>query len=78
MIKGRAEQSVSFFMVVIFRGFIVASYFDKIVRMYADNYLDKIITWYYEEHGIPEEKQYVPAMVIGDRYLFGGEEIMPH
>ena len=37
----------------------------------------QIITRYYEEHGIPEEKQYVPAMVIGDRYLFAAEEIVP-
>ncbi len=37
----------------------------------------EIITRYYEEHSIPEEKQYVPAMVIGDRYLFAAEEIIP-
>jgi hypothetical protein len=36
----------------------------------------QIITEYYETYGIEEEKQYVPAMVIGDRYLFAGEEIM--
>ncbi len=39
-----------------------------------DKYL-QIITEYYEQHGVPEEEQYVPAMVIGDRYLFAGEEI---
>ena len=39
-----------------------------------DKYL-QIITEYYETYGIEEEKQYVPAMVIGDRYLFAGEEI---
>ena len=39
-----------------------------------DKYL-QIITDYYERYGIEEEKQYVPAMVIGDRYLFAGEEI---
>ena len=36
----------------------------------------QIITGYYEENGIPEERQYVPAIVIGDRYLFTGEEII--
>ena len=40
-----------------------------------DKYL-QIITEYYEKYGVPEEKQYVPAMVIGDRYLFAGEEIV--
>ena len=39
-----------------------------------DKYL-QIITTYYEEHNIEEDHQYVPAMVIGDRYLFTGEEI---
>lgn len=41
-----------------------------------DKYL-QIITEYYEKHAIPEEKQYVPAMVIGERYLFAAEEIVP-
>ncbi len=36
----------------------------------------EIITRYYETHDIPEERQYVPAIVIGDRYLFAGEEII--
>ena len=40
-----------------------------------DEYL-RIITDYYEEHEIPEERQYVPAVVIGDRYLFLEEEIV--
>lgn len=35
----------------------------------------QVITAYYERYEVPEEKQYVPAMVIGSRYLFGGEEI---
>ncbi len=34
------------------------------------------ITEYYDTHGVPEEEQYVPAMVIGDRYLFAAEEIV--
>ncbi len=41
-----------------------------------DKYLE-IITKYYEEHNIPEEEQYVPAIVIGDQYLFASEEIVP-
>ena len=36
----------------------------------------QIITEYYEQYGIPEEKQYVPAIVISDRYLFTGSEII--
>lgn len=40
-----------------------------------DKYL-QIITEYYKSAGIEEEKQYVPAMVIGDRYLFAGDEII--
>ncbi len=39
-----------------------------------DKYL-QIIKEYYEEYSIPEDKQYVPSMVIGDRYLFTGEAI---
>ena len=37
----------------------------------------ELITGYYEAHGIPEERRYVPAVVIGDRYLFTDEEIIP-
>ncbi len=40
-----------------------------------DRFLE-IITSYYEEHGVPGEEQYVPAIVIGNRYLFAGEEII--
>lgn len=36
----------------------------------------RIITDYYEEHGVPEEEQYVPAIVIGGRYLFAGDKII--
>ena len=36
----------------------------------------KIITDYYGDHAVPEERQYVPAIVIGDRYLFAGDEII--
>ena len=39
-----------------------------------DEYL-KIITEYYEAHSVPEEERYVPAMVIGDRYLYLRSEI---
>ncbi len=35
----------------------------------------RIITEYYDTHGVPEEERLVPAVVIGDRYLFGGEKI---
>lgn len=37
----------------------------------------KIITEYYDAHNIPDERRYVPAMVIGDKYLFLKAEIVP-
>ena len=37
----------------------------------------QVITEYYEKYAVPEEEQYVPAMVIGDRYLFADREIVP-
>ena len=36
----------------------------------------QIITDYYESHDVPEERRYVPAIVIGERYLFANEEII--
>lgn len=36
----------------------------------------QVITAYYEQYEVPEEKQYVPAIVIGSRYLFAGDEII--
>ena len=41
-----------------------------------DKYL-QIINTYYDEHDIPAERRYVPAVVIGDRYLFLKDEIVP-
>ncbi len=35
-----------------------------------------VIAAYYAEHSVPEEEQYVPAIVIGERYLFPGQEII--
>ena len=35
----------------------------------------KIITDYYEEHSISEDQRYVPAIVIGDKYLYLEESI---
>ncbi len=50
------------------------------VRVIALNKVEdeplQVITDYYTAHGIPEEKQYVPALVIGEEYLFAGEEII--
>ncbi len=40
-----------------------------------DQYL-RIITEYYETYGIEEERRYVPAMVIGERYMFADSEIV--
>lgn len=36
---------------------------------------NKIIADYYEEHNIPDDQRYVPAIVIGDKYLFLKESI---
>ena len=44
---------------------------NKVEETYAE-----IIAEYYEEYQIPEERQYVPAVVIGSRYLFPGSEII--
>ena len=50
------------------------------VRLFCLNKVEdrflQIITEYYEQHGITEERQYVPAIVIGGRYLFGETEIV--
>ena len=40
-----------------------------------DKYLD-IITDYYDEHDVPEDRRYVPAVVVGERYLFLKDEIV--
>ncbi len=46
---------------------------------YADPEKDpaNVIAKYYADYEIPEEKQFVPALVIGDRYLFTKEEVVP-
>ena len=36
----------------------------------------RVIAEYYDAHDVPEERQYVPAVVIGERYLFLGVEII--
>ena len=51
----------------------------RIVRKRPEFRVDRflqIITEYYDKYGVVEEEQYVPAIVIGDRYLFAGEEII--
>ena len=51
------------------------------VRLVALNKVEdepaRIIADYYAAAQIPEERQYVPAIVIGEKYLFLGEEIIP-
>ena len=42
-----------------------------------DRYLE-IITEYYDSYNIPEERRFVPAIVIGDKYLFTNDEITPN
>lgn len=42
----------------------------------VDKELFKIINDYYEAYHVPEERQYVPAIVIGDRYLYLKTEIV--
>ena len=41
-----------------------------------DEAMAEVIAQYYEAHAIPEERQYVPAMVIGERYMMPGSEII--
>ena len=36
----------------------------------------QIITEYYDSYDVPEDRQFVPAIVIGERYLFANEEIV--
>ena len=49
------------------------------VRLIALNKVEdeayEIINDYYEAHDIAEDRKYVPALVIGDRYLFLRDEI---
>ena len=40
-----------------------------------DEYL-RIITNYYDEHNVPEERKMVPSVVIGNQYLFLNDEIV--
>lgn len=35
-----------------------------------------VISAYYAEHAVPEERQYVPAVVVGGRYMMPGSEII--
>lgn len=42
----------------------------------AENQYLEMINDYYEKHGIPEDRRYVPAVVIGDKYLFLHDEIV--
>lgn len=35
-----------------------------------------IVTRFYADHAIPEDRQYVPAMLIGNRYMMSGVEII--
>ena len=41
-----------------------------------DKYLE-MINAYYDEYNIPAERRFVPAIVIGDRYLYLKDEIVP-
>ena len=42
----------------------------------AEDKYYNIINDYYEDHNIPMDRRYVPAVVIGDRYLFLRDEII--
>jgi len=42
----------------------------------SDEVAGQIIADYYAANELPEERQYVPAMVIGDRYMSPGNEII--
>lgn len=41
-----------------------------------DDAMAEVIAQYYGDHAVPEERQYVPAIIIGDRYLMPGIEII--
>ena len=41
-----------------------------------DPAMAEVIAQFYADFAIPEEEQYVPAMIIGDRYLMPGNEII--
>ena len=47
---------------------------DKDVRLLMPT--DSAAFFHYEKYGVEEEKRYVPAVVIGERYLFAGDEII--
>ena len=53
---------------------------DSAVRLICLNKVEEaplqIITDYYDAHDVPEDRRYVPAIVIGERYLFANEEIV--
>ena len=42
----------------------------------AEEPMLQVITTYYEQHSVPPERRYVPAVVIGDRYLHLADEIV--
>ena len=44
---------------------------NKVEEQYA-----AIIEAYYDAHEVPDERRYVPAIVIGDKYLYLGDEII--
>jgi len=50
------------------------------VRLIALNKVEdeayEIINDYYEAHNVAEDRRYVPALVVGDRYLFLRDEII--
>ena len=41
-----------------------------------DPAMAELIDNYYAEYSVPEDKQFVPAVVVGDRYLMPGREII--
>ena len=41
-----------------------------------DEAMGQVIADYYVNNAIPEERQYVPAVVVGERYLMPGSEII--
>ena len=41
----------------------------------AEKKYHEIISEYYEDHNIPEDQRYVPAVVIGNQYLYLRDEI---
>ena len=50
----------------------------RLVALNKSNEADMaLIQQYYDDHNLGEDRQYVPSLIIGDRYLMGTDELDP-